>query len=405
MVDEPPKTRRSEKMKRSHKIRLYPNNVQSTLLYKTCGCNRYAYNWLLNRANELYRGGKKYNKFELKKEFNAYKKSIEWMREVNAHAVVNDAIDKLDRGFKNFFAKRARHPKFHSKKQGIGSFSLAGSEIKYDKEKKRVYIGRLGWLRLAEEIRFEYARIYRITISNRAGKWFVSFNLEIEDRKVCENQANEKVGIDLGISKSATCSKGEGLENPRISNCYQVRLRKLNKELSRRTKGGKNWWKTVFKLRVLHERIANIRSDTIHKFTNRIALQYGVVCLEDLCLKGMVRNHKLARHILDASLGEIRRQFEYKANQVWYVDRFFPSSKRCSRCGHIHKDLKLSDRTFCCPDCGLVIDRDENAAINIETFAVSSTGSKKSAAKKPLTKSSDGVKVSRGQKINGKSTC
>lgn len=387
-------------MKRSHKIRLYPNNVQSTLLYKTCGCNRYAYNWLLNRANELYKEGGKYNKFELKKEFNVFKKSLEWMGEVNAHAVVNDAIDKLDRGFKNFFSKRAKHPKFHSKKQGIGSFSLAGSEIKYDKERKRVFVPRLGWLRLAEEVRFEYTRLYRITVSNRAGKWFVSFNLEIEDRKLCENQAKEKIGIDLGISRQATCSKGKGLENPRISNCYQVRLRKLNKELSRRTKGGKNWWKTVFKLRTLHERIANVRQDAIHKFTNRVVRQFSVICLEDLCLKGMVRNHKLARHILDAALGEIRRQFEYKADQVWYVDRFFPSSKRCSRCGHIHKNLKLFDRTFRCSNCGLVIDRDYNASLNIEHFArpvaVSSTGRKKSAVKKPLAKSSDGVKVSHG---------
>jgi putative transposase len=124
-------------MNRSHKIRLYPNNVQATLLLKTCGCNRYAYNWLLNRTKELYRGGKKYNKFELKKEFNAYKKSIEWMREVNAHAVVNDAVEKLDRAFQGFFAKRTRFPRFHTKKRGVGSFSLPGSEIKYDEETQR----------------------------------------------------------------------------------------------------------------------------------------------------------------------------------------------------------------------------------------------------------------------------
>jgi putative transposase len=391
-------------MKRSHKIRLYPNKAQDTLLKKTCGCNRYAYNWLLNQANENYKQGVKYNKFELKRAFNAYKLSLEWMQEVNAHAVINDAIDKVDKGFKNFWAKRARHPRFHSKRKGLGSFSLPGSEIKYDKKNKKVYICRIGWLRMAEAVRFEYTKLYRITVTNRAGKWFVSFNLEVNDNRVCENQT-DKIGVDRGVSKLAACSKGNGLDNPRISNRYLCRLRQLNKELSRRTKGGKNWWKTVLKLQKLHERIAYIRYDVTHKFTTEISKHYGIVCLEDLNVQGMVKNHNLARHIYDASFSEMKRQFEYKAMEVRYVDRWFPSSKRCSSCGHIHERLTLSDRTFVCPHCGFILDRDLNAAINIETFAVSSTGSKKSAVKTALAKPSGEVKQSRGQKLNMKSNC
>ena len=240
-------------------------------------------------------------------------------------------------------------------------------------------------------------------VTNVAGQWYCSFCLEVEDDRVVENQG-DKVGIDLGVKDMAVCSDGVVVPNPRISNAHQVRLRKLNKELSRRKKGGKNWWKTVFKLRLLHKKIADSRQDYIHKFTTDVCRKYGIVCLEDLNAAGMSKNRRLARHILDVSPGEIRRQFEYKAFETRYVDRFFPSSKRCHDCGFIHTELKLSDREWDCPQCGKRHDRDENASRNIRDFAVSSTGSKKSAVKKPLAKSSDGVKVSRGQKLNGKST-
>jgi putative transposase len=231
----------------------------------------------------------------------------------------------------------------------------------------------------------------------------VSFSLEVPDTPGrCENQA-ASVGIDLGLKTLAVCSDGAVVPNPRISNCYALRLRKLNKELSRRRKGGMNWWKTVCKLRGLYKRIADVRSDYLHKFTTAVARKYGVVCLEDLNVSGMVKNHKLARSIQDVSFAEIRRQFEYKAREVRYVPRFFPSSKRCSDCGHEQK-MPLSVRTYVCPTCGMIKDRDLNAAININIFAVGSTGSKKSAAKTALALSCDKVKQSHGQKINTKST-
>jgi putative transposase len=338
---------------------------------------------MLHRANELYKEGVKFNRFALKREFNALKKSLPWMQEVNAHAVSCDAADKLNRGFKNFFEKRARHPRFHSKKKGVGSFSVTGSEIKYDREHRRVYLMRYGWIRLAEAIRFKFSKIYRVTVTNRVGKWFVSFSIEVPDAPGrCENQA-ASVGIDLGLKTLAVCSDGTVVPNPRISNCYAIRLRKLNKELSRRRKGGMNWWKTVYKLRGLYRRIADVRSDYLHKFTTAVVRKYGIVCLEDLNVSGMVRNRRLARSISDVSFYEIRRQFEYKAKEVRYVPRFFPSSKRCSDCGN-EQEMPLDVRTYVCPACGMVKNRDLNAAINIRTFAVGSTGSKKSAARKPL---------------------
>jgi len=357
-------------MIRAHKIRLEVNNRQSTMLYRTCGSNRYAYNWMLNRSKELYEQGEKFDRLKLKREFNAYKKELSWMKEVNAHAVSNDANERVASSFTKFFKKQNMFPRFHSKKLGVGTFSLPGSEIKYEDQK--VYICKLGWLRLREAIRFNYTKIYRITVSNKAGKWYISFTLEIDDNRVCENQTSS-VGIDLGIEKCITCSDGTVIDNPRILKHYSNRLRKLNKQLSRRSKGSKNWWKSVYALRRCYERVSDIRKDFIHKFTTAIAQKHGIVCLEDLHVKGMVKNHRLAKHILDVAFGEIERQFMYKALEVRYVGRFYPSSKTCSSCGNIKDDLKLSDRTYECSVCGVTIDRDLNASINIRNNAVSST--------------------------------
>jgi len=329
---------------------------------------------------EKYEQGEKPNKYTVKKAFNAVKKILfPFVQEVNAHAVANDASDRLGVAYKNFFSGRSKFPKFHSKKQGVGSFSLTGSEIKYDHEKQKVFIPRLGWLMLAEKIRFEYSKIYNITVSCKAGRWFVSFCLEVEPVALNENQVDNAVGIDLGISALATLSDGTVIPNLRLSNKYSDKLRMLNKQLSRRTKGGKNWWKTVFKIRQLFYKIDCIKQDYIHKFTTNVSRQFSTVALEDLNVKGMVRNRKLARHISDCSFAEIRRQFEYKANNVVIVDRFFPSSKTCSHCGFI-QNMPLSKRTFECESCGVSMDRDFNAAVNLYNFAVSSTGSKKPVA-------------------------
>jgi len=304
--------------------------------------------------------------------FIEHRATLPFMKEVNAHAVSN-AMDRVDSSYKRFFKKQGGFPKFHSKKQGTGSFALDGSEIKYNKDGKRLFIGKkYGWFKLTQAIRFTYSKIYRITISNQAGKWFCAFALEVEDTRKCENQAS-MVGVDLGVSKSATCSDGVVFENPRILNQHQKRLRRLNKELARRKLGSKNWWKTVYKLRKAHYKVACIRKDYIHKMTTAITRKHGIVCLEDLNVVGMSQNHRLARHILDAAFGEIRRQLEYKAYEVRYVDRFFASSKICNVCGIKNSELQLGDREWLCSSCGTTHDRDLNAAINIKNNAVGST--------------------------------
>lgn len=330
---------------------------------------------MLNRAEELKKEGVSFNKFNIAKDFRTSKRTeFPFLKEVNAHAVCNSARDKLANAFKGFFEKRCGFPKKKSKRQCKDSFSLDGSEIKY--ENKKVYIPRIGWIRLSELVRFNYSKIIRITVSQKADRWFCSFTLEVEDNRNTETQG-KFVGIDLGVKELATLSNGIVIPNLRITKQYEKRLRVLNKQLSRRTKGSKNWWKTCYKLRRLHVKIANVRLDYIHKFTTDICKRYGTVCLEDLNVKGMVKNHKLAKHISDCSFSEIRRQFEYKAWEVKLVGTFFPSSKTCSRCGFVKESLTLNERTFVCENCGFTIDRDLNASINIEKFAVSSTGIKK----------------------------
>lgn len=372
---------------RNHKIQLILNNKEKTLLTKTCGCNRLAYNWMLNKANENYENGIKFNCRELRRSFIEYKGTLPFMKEVNAHAVQDSAMDKLDDSFKRFFKKQNKYPKFKSKKDGIGSFHLTGSDVKY--ENCKVHIPRIGWLRLTERIRFEYSKIKRITIKERAGRWFCTFCVEGDKVKRncrCENQAS-KVGIDLGIKTLLTLSDGTVYQNPKNFKKYEKRLRLLNKELSRREKFGKNWYKTKDKLRKTYYRLSCINEDMLQKITTEISNNYWTVCLEDLNVSGMLKNGKLSKNVQNSSFYKIKTLLEDKCNEVLYVDRFFPSSKMCSECGHIKEHLKLSEREYICEECGCVMDRDLNASRNIEKFAVGYTGNKKTTVKKALVSS------------------
>ncbi|GHU47146.1 hypothetical protein FACS1894200_02050 [Spirochaetia bacterium] len=215
-----------------------------------------------------------------------------------------------------------------------------------------------------ESIRFEYTKLYNVTISRNAGQWFISYCFEVvEKERVRENQTGI-VGIDLGVKDMAVLSDGCVYENPHIEQRFRKKVRQCQKALARKKKGSKNWHKAKRKLQRLYQRIANVRRDYIHKFTTAVSQKYETVCLEDLNVSGMVRNHKLAKALQDVSFYEIRRQFEYKAGEVRYVPPFFASSKTCSHCGHI-QEMPLEKRVYRCESCGAEINRDLNAAINI----------------------------------------
>jgi putative transposase len=373
---------------RGYKTELDLNNEQRTACLKHAGAARFAYNWALARSIEVYRTtGKRPTAIALHKELNALKKTdFPWMYEVSKCAP-QEALRDLDHAYKHFFRRvelkkqgkykgKLGFPTFKKKSKGIGAFRLTGSIKVFEKS---VQLPRLGTLRLHEK---QYiptdAKILSATVSGQAGHWFVSIQVE-EEQEQPTPTATTAIGVDLGIKTLATCSDGMIFANPRALLHAQKRLSRLERHKSRRKKGSKNRAKTCRKLTKQHARVANLRKDAAHKLTSYLTKQHALVAIEDLHVAGMLKNHKLVQAVSDSNFGEIRRQLEYKA--TWHgvhlvtIDRWYASSKTCSGCGWVDEDQDLGDRTFICQECGLVLDRDLGAAINILKEALRTTGS------------------------------
>jgi len=345
-------------MNRTFKTRLYPNNKQVTYLNGCCGFSRFSYNTGLAMWNESYESGENPNYYSVKKAFNARKKSeFAWTYEYSKW-IGEAALQDLSRGFKAFFRGNEKHPRFH--KKGVHeSFRIDGSVVRV--EGKYLKLPKGLTLKMAERLRYEdCAKIYNVTISKRSNMWFVAISCEVPDT-AGESQA--AVGIDLGCHVLMALSDGTVVENPRWYRSRERCLKHLQRDLSRKKKGSKNWYKAKERLAKYQYRTTCMRADYTHKATTSIARQYGVVFLEDLNVNGMTRNHKLAKSITDASMSMVASQLTYKTN-VAKIDRWYPSSQACSNCGCIQK-MPLSERTYECTDCGMVMDRDVNAAINI----------------------------------------
>jgi len=362
----------------AHKIALDPNNAQATYFARACGVARFAYNWALDEWQRQYEAWKadnsrpKPSQAALRRQLNAIKREqFPWMLEVTKCAP-QMAIIQLGEAFKNFFAGRARYPQF--RKKGVHDrFTLTNDQ--FDIDGRRIRIPNLGWVRMREPLRFA-GKIMSATISRVADRWFVSIAVDTEDppKRKAENQG--AVGVDLGVSALATLSTGEIITGPKPHKALLDRLRRLSRSLSRKQKGSRNRQKAKAKLERLHARIANIRLDALHKLTTEITRRFHTIGIEDLNVRGMVRNRHLARSIADMGFHEFRRQLEYKAERrggrVVVADRWFPSSKTCSACGSVQEATPLSVRQWICPDCGTRHDRDLNAARNLATYAASS---------------------------------
>lgn len=365
---------------RACKVELNPNNVQRANLLKHAGVARFAYNWgLARRIQEYEETGKSSNVMAQHKQLVTLKKTdFPWMYDVSKCAP-QEALRDLDKAYQNFFRrvkkgdKSPGFPKFKSKKRSRKSFRLHGS---IHVENSRIKLPRIGWIRLKESgyIPTENIHILSATISESAGKWFVS--VQCRQEVEITQATGEPVGVDLGIKTMAVCSDGRMFENPKALRKAQARLRRFQRELFRRKKGGKNREKTKQKLAKLHWRISNIRRDAIHKATSTITAKTKLdkvrpssIVIEDLNVSGMIRNHNLAQAISDVGMSEFRRQITYKSS--WYgsklvvADRFFPSSRLCRHCGSINSELKLSDREWVC-GCGETLNRDLNAALNLK---------------------------------------
>jgi len=364
----------------AHKIALNPNNVQATYLAKAAGTARFAYNWALAEWTRQYEAWKanptqpKPSQLSLRRQLNAIKhKQFPWMLEVTKCAP-QMAIIQLGQAFKNFFAGRARYPKF--RKKGVHDrFTITNDQFSVDGS--RIRIPNLGWVRMREPLRFT-GTIMSATVSRVADRWFVAIAVDTQDNSYLPKAENQGVvGVDLGIKAMATLSTGEVFAGPKAHKALLGRLKRLSRSLSRKQKGSANRRKARTKLARMNARVANIRADFTHKLTTDLTRRFHTVVIEDLNVRGMVKNRHLARSIADMSFFEFRRQLEYKAamrgSQVIVADRFFASSKTCSVCAHKLDDMPLSVRWWTCPVCGTLHDRDINAAVNLKNLAVSST--------------------------------
>jgi putative transposase len=363
----------------SHRIALDPNNVQATYFAKAAGVARFTYNWALSQYQQQYKAHKadptlpKPSVFALSRRLNAIKREqFPWMLEVTSSAR-DQAILQLDNAFRNFFAGRARYPKFR-KKGRADRFTLSNQLVTIDG--CRIRIPKLGWVRMREPLRFA-GKIMSVTISRVTNRWFASIAVAIPDNShLPQAESQGVVGVDLGVSALATLSTGEVITGPKPYRRLLGRVRRLSRSLSRKQKGSANRAKVREKLAKLHARIAAIRQDALHKLTTDLTRRFCTVVVENLNARGMLKNRYLARSISDMGFYEFQRQLEYKAamrgGQVVVADRFFASSKTCSACGHKLEVLPLSVREWTCPACGVIHDRDVNAAINLRNMAASS---------------------------------
>jgi putative transposase len=376
-------------VKRGYQAELDLNNEQITLARKHCGAARWSYNYGLRRKQEAYKAGKKTPyATDLHREINALKKTeLPWMYEVSKCAP-QEALRDLDNAFKHFFRKvelkkqgkwkgKCGYPKVKSKKKAIGGARFTGSIHVYP---DAIQLPRLGLLRLKEHDYLPVnAHVGSATISEKAGRWYVSISVH-EEQAEPTRAAGEIIGVDLGIRALAVVSDGRTFANPKALRKKLNKLKRTSRRHSRKHKGGKNRQKARARLARMHARIANVRKDVLHKATSAIVARTkpdsgrpAVIVLEDLNISGMLKNHKLSRAIADVGLYEFRRQIVYKARfagvEMKFVSRWYPSSKTCSDCGWIHEDLTLSERVFICQQCGVVLDRDENAAFNLAASA------------------------------------
>jgi putative transposase len=282
------------------------------------------------------------------------------------------AIIQLGEAFKNFFARRARYPTFRRKGRD-DRFTLTNDQFRVDA--KRIHIPKLGWVRMREPLRFT-GRIVSASVSLKGGRWHASITVDTPDPSLPPAENQSAVGIDLGVSTLATLSTGETWAGPKALRSLLERLRRLSRALSRKCKGSRNRAKAKARLAKLHARIANIRRDALHKLSTSITRRFHTIGIEDLNVKGMLSNRRLARAVADIGFYEWRRQVDYKAawrgSNVVVADRWYASSKTCSCCGHRLEVLELGTRHWTCPACGARHDRDFNAAVNLENMAVSS---------------------------------
>ena len=361
---------------RAYKYRLYPNEEQKLLIAKHLGSCRFIYNYALEKKVRAYQTDKtNLSRFDIQADLPNMKKSNEycWLKEVNSLSL-QASLANLDSAYTKFFREHKGFPRFKSKKDNKQSFSIP-QNTNVDFENSRVFIPKFKVGIKAKFHRTFDGIVKSSTISRTAtGKYFISILVEVNEpdapmKPICENKA---VGIDLGIKTFAVLSDGTEIPNPKHLKQSLDKVKKLQRSLSHKTKGSKNRDKARRKMALAHEQVTNRRHDFLHKVTYYLVSNYSTICLEDLNVQGMVKNHHLAQALEDIAIGTFNTLLEYKAKErgvnILRIDRFAPSSKMCT-CGYINHNLTLAMREWVCPECGKTHDRDFLAANNIKRFA------------------------------------
>ena len=365
-------------MKKGLEVRLYPSKEQRVLIDRTLGCSRFVYNHVLALKKELWED----YKLSFNPKLKSFKEEWKFLTKVPSQALANSYMDCLT-AFNNFFnsikkktKQEAKFPKFQKKgekdsfriactysKKGVGDIRIEDYE--------HVKVPKLGSVKFKnyKDVDWTNVHIYNITIKKTpTGKYFASFCCELPEKEYIEPKY-EHCGFDLGIKDFCIFDSGEVIENPRYFRTSQIKLAKEQRKLSHCIKGSQNYKKQKLKVALVHEKIKNQRKDFQHKWSRKIVNENQVIISEDLNVKCMLKNHKLAKSIADASFSSFCNMIAYKANeqhrQYVKIGTFYPSSKLCHCCGFKYKGLKLEERFWTCPECGTYLDRDENAAINI----------------------------------------
>ena len=368
-------------MLRAVKIRLYPNKEQATMINKLLGCYRVVYNQCLARKIKSYEETKtsenlstlgKFFHRELLKDDNFI-----WLREQNTRVLKQAVIDMLS-AYKNFFERHTGYPKFKSKHDDKQScrFELGAISKRNDYTTYRISLANIRNVKFrcndkyAQYLQKHHDNIRQATLTKLpCGEYYLSILVDGSLTHKGLQDTDKAVGIDLGVKDFVITSDGEVFNNLHFKKSQANKIKRLQRQLSRKEKGSNNRDKARIKLAKAYKKINDRKQYYLHQVSNTLINENQVICMEDLNVKGMLRNHKLAESIQEMNFGEFRRMLEYKARwynrKIVFVDRFYPSSKTCHNCGYINKELKLSDRRWICPQCGGLIERDHNAALNI----------------------------------------
>ena len=370
------------------KVALDPTPMQERLLLSHAGAARFAFNAGLAHVKEALEAGAKpeWSFYSLVRWWNSSKDTLAvgadgtpWWAE-NSKEAANTGLRSLASALSNWSKSRRGErrgrkvgfPKFKAKSKAVPRFAYTtGAFGLIQGDPKALRLPKVGRVHCMEDVseRVGGARVLRMTVSKRAGRWYASLTVERDDKPVTKPPKGGAVGVDLGIKTLATLSDGTVIANPRCLAASERRLKQAQKALSRKTMGSNRRAKARAKVARLHAHVANCRSDAMHKATTWLASTYSDISIEDLNTAGMARNRRLAKAVSDAAFGEFRRQLEYKTARtgarLHVVDRWYPSSKTCSKCGAVKAKLSLNERVYRCDGCGLVMDRDLNAAVNI----------------------------------------